>query len=333
MSVALATYNGEAFLRPLLESLACQSRRPDELVVSDDGSSDQTLQILADFAAEAPFNVIILKNSADAGILNNFYTAFAGTSSDIIFYCDQDDVWHPDKIEQVAREFSDPAVSAVIHRSRIVTAELEDTGQLVQQNEYWGKLRAPVDCLTVHGFGHQMAIRRSVYDVMSSLQKGLTGTKSIYANNFDRLIPFCASITGKIVMVRDPLVDFRRHGQSATTAGKDVRSGQDWKEKAEWLATGYADSVNLCADAQRTVADKAPLLDCVFQGHQSQKNAFDSLLKIANSPDAASGTREYVRALSLILSSRTAFSNSRATKNAALAFMLLVKRITAKRVH
>ena len=62
ISIALATYNGERFLQEQLDSFVSQTRTPDELVVSDDGSTDHTIEIIERFAKEAPFSVIINKN-------------------------------------------------------------------------------------------------------------------------------------------------------------------------------------------------------------------------------------------------------------------------------
>jgi glycosyltransferase involved in cell wall biosynthesis len=102
ISVALATHNGGAFLGEQLSSLARQTRLPDELVLSDDGSLDDTLAMAKVFAATAPFPVVILENQQKKGYARNFIGAAQRCRGDLIFFADQDDVWRDDKIATIA---------------------------------------------------------------------------------------------------------------------------------------------------------------------------------------------------------------------------------------
>jgi glycosyltransferase involved in cell wall biosynthesis len=116
VSVAMATYNGERFVLEQLRSLASQTRLPDELVVSDDGSEDRTLQIVRDSAAEAPFRVHIQANTGRLWCHRNFWHAASLCSGDIFAFCDQDDVWLPEKLALCVAEFeADPDVVLVCH--------------------------------------------------------------------------------------------------------------------------------------------------------------------------------------------------------------------------
>jgi len=103
ISIAMATYNGEKYLQEQLDSFVQQTRLPDELVVSDDGSTDQTMQILHAFAEGAPFEVILHQNEENLGYAGNFNRALELTSGDLVFLSDQDDVWFDHKIEEVER--------------------------------------------------------------------------------------------------------------------------------------------------------------------------------------------------------------------------------------
>src|SRR5438309_759094 len=91
ISVAMATHNGATYLREQLESIRNQSVPPDELIVSDDGSSDATLSIVADFAPTAPFPIRIEQNSHRLGYRANFLKVANLARSDLIAFCDQDD--------------------------------------------------------------------------------------------------------------------------------------------------------------------------------------------------------------------------------------------------
>lgn len=105
VSVAMATYNGERHIRAQLDSLAAQTRLPDELLVCDDGSTDSIVTIVEAFAAEGHFPVRIERNPANLGPTRNFEKAISLATGDLIFLCDQDDVWLPEKIATAIAAF------------------------------------------------------------------------------------------------------------------------------------------------------------------------------------------------------------------------------------
>src|SRR4051794_25585370 len=82
ISVAMATWNGECFIAEQLQSIADQSRPPDELVISDDGSSDDTVEIARRFARRAPFDVVIISNEERIGYSDNFFRAMRACTGD-----------------------------------------------------------------------------------------------------------------------------------------------------------------------------------------------------------------------------------------------------------
>ena len=100
-SIALATFNGAAYLAEQLESFRRQERLPDELVVSDDASTDGTISVLEAFAAGAPFPVRIHRNPSNIGFAQNFSRALSLCTGDLVFLSDQDDCWFPNKIETI----------------------------------------------------------------------------------------------------------------------------------------------------------------------------------------------------------------------------------------
>ncbi|MCE0745352.1 glycosyltransferase, partial [Acetobacter sicerae] len=103
ISVALATYNGAQYLREQLDSIAKQTILPFELVVSDDGSTDQTLDIILDFASTVSFPVRILENKQKLGYRRNFLHVAKACYGEAVAFCDQDDIWHNDKLERAGK--------------------------------------------------------------------------------------------------------------------------------------------------------------------------------------------------------------------------------------
>ncbi len=115
VSIALATYNGEKFLQKQLDSLITQTQLIDEIVITDDCSSDNTVKIILNFIKSNPkikFSFEI--NKANQGYIRNFYTTLKRTSGDIIFLCDQDDIWLPHKVKTLCSLFkSNKNISAI----------------------------------------------------------------------------------------------------------------------------------------------------------------------------------------------------------------------------
>jgi len=105
ISVAMTTYNGRLFLKEQLDSIAAQSRQVDELTVCDDGSADNTVGILNEFKESAPFPVRIAVNEKNLRCAKNFEKAISLCGGDIIFLCDQDDVWLPNKVSIIEKMF------------------------------------------------------------------------------------------------------------------------------------------------------------------------------------------------------------------------------------
>ncbi len=105
MSVAMCTYNGSRYLREQLQSILSQTRPPDEVVICDDRSSDETATILEGFSAQATVKVKIYLNSRNIGPAQNFERAIQLCSGDIIALCDQDDIWNSQKVSRLLYTF------------------------------------------------------------------------------------------------------------------------------------------------------------------------------------------------------------------------------------
>jgi glycosyltransferase involved in cell wall biosynthesis len=121
ISVALTTYNGARFLQEQLQSIADQSSLPDQLIIVDDRSSDETKDIIETFARKARFPVDVRVNGTTLGSTRNFQTAVELCSGDVIVLCDQDDRWHPEKLFQIKNTFSSlPNVGLVFSDAELI---------------------------------------------------------------------------------------------------------------------------------------------------------------------------------------------------------------------
>lgn len=105
LSVALCTYNGETYIRKQIDSIINQTVKVDEIVVCDDGSTDETLSIIESFRENTSVDIRIYRNETNLGVCANFQKAVDLCKGDIIFLSDQDDVWHNDKVETIVNYF------------------------------------------------------------------------------------------------------------------------------------------------------------------------------------------------------------------------------------
>lgn len=129
VSIAMATYNGAKYINEQLKSIAEQTRKPDELIITDDCSTDETVAIINEFAEFAPFPVVVYCNERNLGYCENFNKALIKTTGDIVFLSDQDDVWLPKKIEYMLNIAErNPHALVVMNDAALTDSNLKEVG-------------------------------------------------------------------------------------------------------------------------------------------------------------------------------------------------------------
>lgn len=119
ISVVLASYNGEKYIKRQLESIVNQIGNDDEIIVSDDGSTDKTASIVIEMARND--SRIKLIEGPKKGYNKNFENAILNAKGDYVFISDQDDVWLPNKVARVIEEFDkNPSICCIRHDCRVV---------------------------------------------------------------------------------------------------------------------------------------------------------------------------------------------------------------------
>jgi glycosyltransferase involved in cell wall biosynthesis len=212
ISVALCTYNGSKYLREQLDSLATQTLLPAELQVGDDRSTDDTLDILEEFRSRAPFPVHVTVNQANLGFGENFIQTAKRCSSTWIAFCDQDDLWHPDKLKRCAQliEIGPSDTRLVVHNARLAG----DTSGLLDSCDDVGVHRR----LTLHPVtmwaGFRQVFHRDL--LVRSDWRCMPWREERYSDAHDAWIPLLAGATGSFIVTGEPLVDYRRHEGNIT---------------------------------------------------------------------------------------------------------------------
>jgi glycosyltransferase involved in cell wall biosynthesis len=121
ISVAICSFNGGAFLEKQLESIATQQVLPDEIVISDDGSTDRTIGIIEGFRNKSGLVVHLHRNAETLGSTLNFEKTILRCNGEIIVLADQDDIWMPEKLAKIRQEFAqDPGVALVFSDGFVV---------------------------------------------------------------------------------------------------------------------------------------------------------------------------------------------------------------------
>ena len=196
VSIAMATYNGAAFLQEQLQSFVEQSWPPDELVICDDGSSDGTVAIAETFAAAAPFHVFIERNAQNLGYSANFSKAASMCTGEIIFLSDQDDRWFADKIAKCLAAFGS-GTHVVLNDQEILHADGKVCGTVL------GNMRAL-------GFSDSMFVAgccTAMTRTFAQLALPFAGEMA-----FDHWVSFLAELLDARLVIDEPLQLYRRHG-------------------------------------------------------------------------------------------------------------------------
>jgi glycosyltransferase involved in cell wall biosynthesis len=144
ISIALATFNGERYLEDQINSILQQNLRPHELIVCDDGSTDNTIQLIKQLTHSSPFPVLIEQNKKRLGYGRNFLKAASLCTGSIIAFCDQDDFWLPEKVQRLHHAFTNYEVDFVAHTADVVTNSLVKTGTLypnILKDQYFERYR------------------------------------------------------------------------------------------------------------------------------------------------------------------------------------------------
>jgi len=222
ISIAMATYNGERYLAEQLDSLARQTLSPCELVVSDDGSTDRTLEVVEQFARHAPFPVRIFQNETRLGYGENFLKAASLAEGDWIAFCDQDDVWREGKLKRVSEAILPyPGVVLVVHSADVADGHLAPRGDVLPriprfrvcgplQNRPW---------FTAAGFVCTFSSRLIEDIPWQQRSRDFNDPERMQAH--DQWIQFLANVMGSVAYLPDRLAVYRRH-EAAVTGSYDV---------------------------------------------------------------------------------------------------------------
>jgi len=269
ISVALCTFNGERYLQEQLDSIANQTRPPDELVICDDRSSDETLNLINGFKRTARFSIRVSVNDHTLGSVKNFEQAISLCRSDIIALSDQDDVWKPEKLKLIGAEFDQrPGVGLVFTDAEIVDKDLRSTGRRMwhevgfreKEKDLIRKGRAIEVLLPGWSVtGATMAFRSKFRDLILPIP---TNLPMIH----DGWIALIIAAVAEVSFVEQPLIMYRQHEQQQIGAPgaqveKQTKSVEHLR-RAMKTVNFYANLISTAEHVRSRFAEHREMFEC-----------------------------------------------------------------------
>ncbi len=200
----MATYNGEQYLRPQLDSILKQLSEEDELIISDDGSTDGTLDIIESYRDRR----IKLLHSTHKNLIFNFENALEQASGEVIFLSDQDDIWFDEKVGKYKEYLKEN--SLVFSNAAMFHGDDFDDFELFYKDS---KKKTGIlnNLIKVKFLGATLAFKKEV------LNRALPFPKNIPMH--DIWIGLVAETMGTAHYIDQPLIYYRRHENAVSTTG------------------------------------------------------------------------------------------------------------------
>jgi len=204
-SVCIATYNGEKYIEEQIFSIQKQLTENDEIIVSDDGSTDNTIEIVKEMQ-KADSRIQIVKGPK-MGFSCNFGNAMKYASGDVILFSDQDDIWEDDKIKEIDKIYDkNPKCTTVLHTMSTFNSIQEDTGAIVITYKT-GVLK---NYLRSSYWGCCMAVKREFVTQFLPFRD--------YCVGHDQLIGLMSEKYGKTIFLDKKLIKHRLHDSNTSFA-------------------------------------------------------------------------------------------------------------------
>ncbi len=221
ISVVMASHNGEKYIEKQLQSIAAGTVMPDEVIICDDCSTDKTPQIVKNFIEKNNLkNWHFYQNEKNLGFCLNFFSAIEKAKGDIIFLCDQDDIWLPDKCEQMCDAMhKNPDILSLACRYTIIDGNDNPLPQSsvrfaeFDDSQPFSEITAEslVGCSYVRGFS--MCFSSKIKANLKALE-----LKDLLAH--DWLINFVAALQSRACYINQVLTKYRSHGNNASLSAK-----------------------------------------------------------------------------------------------------------------
>lgn len=219
ISVALCTRNGARYLPAQVQSICTQDLLPREIVLSDDGSSDDSVavvrQTMAACGVTSSVALTVFENRTPLGVTRNFEQAIRACRHELIALSDQDDVWHPGRLSRMAGAFEARPELLLLHTdARLVDGELRSLGStLFQALEVEPRELQAI----ARGDAFEVLLRRNLATGATTMfRRSLLAAALPFSEEWvhDEWLAALAAATGRVDVLPEPLIDYRQHGRN-----------------------------------------------------------------------------------------------------------------------
>jgi glycosyltransferase involved in cell wall biosynthesis len=264
VSIALCTYNGSAYLTQQLDTLLAQTYKNLEIIVVDDCSTDDTFAILTDYAAKYP-RFRIYQNAHNLGFVKNFERASNLCTGELIALCDQDDLWHRQKIELQVDAIKDNVL--IYHDSEFIDQDGMSLGKKIsdRMNFYRGDESEAFlffNCVS----GHAILMKRNLLDEALPLKEGYF---------HDWWLAYVATNIGTIDFIPQCLVRYRQHEKSDTNMLGLSREANNYKFSSVFKIEKQYKWLGYCAAYPKN--RRPELINKFYAAYTKRLNAYASL--------------------------------------------------------
>lgn len=208
ISVCIATHNGEKYIKTQLDSILCQLCADDEVIISDDGSTDNTVNIIESLKDKRisiyKFRQPVKSQHSHVYVCRNFENALKHAVGDYIFLADQDDYWMPEKVKICINKLVD--YTLVVHRAEYCNSQLKPLGKLMYKDEF--VFKNYLSLKVGKYYGCTLAFRRELLPIILPFPKKLI--------IHDHWIGCLAELTGNVYYEHTPLIKYRIHGNNTS---------------------------------------------------------------------------------------------------------------------
>lgn len=270
ISVVISTYNGEEYIEEQLLSLLHQQRPADEVLIFDDCSTDGTCQVIEDFLAQhSPEGWTLTGNESNKGWRKNFADGMLAATGDLIFPCDQDDIWKDNKLFAMEKIMRDHPEISLLTSNYEAFYEDGHTEVCPEPEDRRLVRRKPVpDFFTTLCPGCTYCVRRSFLD------KAMVYWQEDFPH--DALLWRLAMFSDSLYSYNEALIRWRRHGSSAYT--RESLQQKTLSAKREWIDYGirFVEAMQRYLENEgKYSADKARILQGAFQWLRCRADFFD----------------------------------------------------------
>ena len=220
-AILMAAFNGERYIAEQIESLLRQTSRDWELFIHDDGSSDRTPEIIRQYEERYPQSIHVVDGPPAGGARNNFFFLMENVRAPYVMFCDQDDVWLPEKIEKLRARMDETEGTLnsgtpvmVFSDVRVVDEKLDIIADRLSVYQKLDPNRTAQQDLLLQNVATGCAMMING----ACLEKMLVPLETDAVIMHDWWCALAASCFGSISYVDEPLVLYRQHGENSIGA-------------------------------------------------------------------------------------------------------------------